>query len=99
MVIGVALIGAIGAGSVALIGAIGVGSVGAIIGDRGGRCTPRLRAPAVDGPWKPGRSSFVKSIEIDATKKAAGIGASGSMKRPFSGLAETVRNAAPRQST
>ena len=35
MVIGVALIGAIGAGSVALIGAIGVGSVGAIIGDRG----------------------------------------------------------------
>ena len=38
MVIGVALIDAIGAGSVALIGAIGVGSVGAIIGDRGGRC-------------------------------------------------------------
>ena len=35
MVIGVALIGVIGAGSVALIGAIGVGSVGAIIGDRG----------------------------------------------------------------
>ena len=35
MVIGVALIGAIGAGSIALIGAIGVGSAGAIIGDRG----------------------------------------------------------------